>query len=89
VDGAWAVHTVQGKHVRKSGEDNSLPEMGELTRLLIDANRDSPSFSGKRTLKDAQLKWYEAVVQRERSLTRFLDLGSRYLETLIAEKEKD
>ena len=46
VDGARAVHTAQGKHVRKSGEGNSLPEMGELTRLLIDANRDSPSFSG-------------------------------------------
>ena len=39
VDGERAVHTVQEEHVRKSGEGNSMPEMGQLTRLLIDANR--------------------------------------------------
>ena len=44
VDCARAVHTVQEKHVRKSDEGNRMPQMGQHTRLLIDANRDSPSL---------------------------------------------
>jgi len=54
VDCARAVHTVQEKHVRKSGEGNRMPKMGQLTRLLMDANRDSPSFSGISCARNAE-----------------------------------
>jgi len=43
----------------------------------------------RRELEETQLEWYEAGAQRERSLARFLDLGSRYMEVMITEKEKD
>ena len=50
VDGARAVHTVQEKHVRKSGEGNSMPEMGHLSRLLIDAEAENTMMSGSEYL---------------------------------------
>jgi len=46
VDAARNVHTAESKHVQKSGEGNSLPEINAVTRLLIEQNRDSPSLSG-------------------------------------------
>jgi len=46
VDAARCVHTAQTVHVHTSGEGNTMPEMGRLTRLLIEAQRESPSFRG-------------------------------------------
>jgi len=46
VDAARSVHTAQNVHVNTSGEGNTMAEMGQLTRLLIEAHRESPSFSG-------------------------------------------
>ena len=46
VEAARNAHTVENNHVQKSGKGNSLPEMNAITRLMIEQNRDSPSFSG-------------------------------------------
>jgi len=46
VDAARSVHTAQTVHVHTSGEGNTMPEMGHLTRLLIEAQMESPSFNG-------------------------------------------
>ena len=36
VDAARNAHTVENKHVQKSDEGNSLPEMNAVTRLMIE-----------------------------------------------------
>ena len=46
VDAARSVHTAQTAHVHTSGEGNTMSDMGQLRRLLIEAHRETPSFSG-------------------------------------------
>jgi len=46
VEAARSVHRAQTAHVHTSGEGNTMSEMGQLSRLLIEAHRESPSFSG-------------------------------------------
>ena len=50
-----------------------------VSQLIVFVYRSSKM----RTIKEAHIEWYEAGAQRERSLARLLDLGSRYMKMII------